>query len=127
MNYLVNWSDYAKAQMTRTDSGNFWSSSAVKLHTPNVPSGTMIMALVANGVYGNHWCLFYKQGGDWTSFCEGDEYCSECVLEWMPEAIAAAISEVSQLSFLNLEVVMDNLEWFKEWGETARKTLENRN
>lgn len=127
MNYLVNWSDYAKAQMTRTDSGNFWSSSAVKLHTPHVPSGTMVMALVENGVYGNHWCLFYEQGGDWTSFCEGEEHCAECVAEWMPDAVKAAINEASQLPFLNLEPIMENLEWFKEWGETARKTLENRN
>lgn len=111
----------ANTQLTPSDGGDFWTKSAIKLNA-YVPQGSMILALLDNGSYGNVWCLFYEQGGDWTVFGDGEEYQTEALLEWMPEAIECALKEISEITFLD-ESAMEDLQWFENWADTARNTL----
>lgn len=117
--------DSAKQQLTSTDSGDFWTASAIKLDA-DVPQGSMIIALMDNGSYGNVWVLLYEQGGDWTAFGDGEEFNIEALHDWMPPAINHAVKEVADLPFLDVERVLADLEWFSDWSESAQSTLESK-
>lgn len=107
---------------THTQCGKFLTKSAIELHYPVVPQGSMIAALLESGK-DFVWCLFYEQGGDWTCFEDGEQYEADCLKDWMPEAIIQAVKELSSCDFKYTDALLEDLEWFEDWADTAKATL----
>lgn len=109
---------------THTQCGKFITKSAIELHYPNVPQGTMIAALLETG-NDFRWCLFYEQGGDWNCFEDGEQYDSNCVDQWMPDAVISAIKELSDSEIKDMDALLTDMEWFEDWAVGAKSTIQD--
>lgn len=71
---------------------------------------------------GDCWCLFYAQGGDWSSFGDGDENNAEMLSDWMPDGIRACIAAIEKRIG---EAAEEDMEWFADWANAAEETMAN--
>ena len=110
-----------KEETTATTIGEVISKSIICLDA-GVPEGSMYGALQYSQESKTlTWVLIYEQGGDYQGFNEGDQYNPDIVEGWMINAIDMAVREMRTLIF-----VEDNdLDWFCEWAEAARRTLKD--